>query len=252
MGTTKDLSTGPTSLIGLLTSEQVEHFSPEDGSGEYTPTQVASAMALWMGIFGMILGFLNLGFLLDFISLPILNGFITAVAITIILSQMPSLLGEPAGGSSTAEKIHDVFSNLPSANGYACAVGFTGLLFLTVIEKCGKRWSEKNKVIWFITITRAFLCLVIYTAVSYAVNKGYDDSDDYLFGVAEVSASGIASPELPPSGLIAALPGRSIAIFIGAGIEHVAIARAFAVKNNYGELHQVERVLYSATHTDRC
>lgn len=190
-------------------------------------------MALWMGVFGMILGFLNLGFLLDFISLPILSGFISAVAITIILGQIPSLLGEDKGGESTAAKIHDVFSKLPSANGYACAVGFTGLLFLTVIEKCGKRWSHKHKILWFFTITRAFLCLLIYTGVSYAVNKKYDDSGDYLFGVAEVQASGIPKPEMPPSGLLTRLAGRSIAIFIGAGIEHVAIARAFAVKNNY-------------------
>lgn len=204
-----------------------------EGSQAYTSTQVASAMAFWMGIFGMILGFLNLGFLLDFISLPILNGFISAVAIVIILGQTPSLLGETAGPDSTAGKIHDIFSKLPSANGYACAIGFTGLLFLTVIEKCGKRWSDRYKAVWFITITRAFLCLVIFTGVSYAVNHRYDHKDDYLFGVAQVKGSGIARPEMPPSSLITALPGRSIAIFIGSGIEHVGIARAFAVKNNY-------------------
>ncbi|PPJ56431.1 hypothetical protein CBER1_05465 [Cercospora berteroae] len=244
MGTTKDLSTGPTSLIGLLTSEQVDHFAPEDGDSSVTPAQVASAMALWMGVFGMILGFLNLGFLLDFISLPVLSGFISAVAMTIILSQIPSLLGEAKStASDTAGKIHDVFAKLPTANGYACAIGFTGLLFLTVIEKCGKQWSDKNKFVWFMTITRAFTCLVLYTGISYAVNKKYDDNDDYLFNVAQVLASGIPKPELPPTRLITALPGRSIAVFIGAAIESTAIARGFAVRNNYS-CDQTQELVY--------
>nr|EAQ71607.1 hypothetical protein MGCH7_ch7g1014 [Pyricularia oryzae 70-15] len=115
MGTTKDLSTGPTSLIGLLTSEGVHEFGEE-----YTPSQVASAMALWMGVFGMVLGFLKLGWLLEFISLPILSGFITAVAITIALNQMPSLLGISGVGSGTAQQIHDVFAFLPRASLMTC------------------------------------------------------------------------------------------------------------------------------------
>ncbi|EME85152.1 uncharacterized protein MYCFIDRAFT_41695 [Pseudocercospora fijiensis CIRAD86] len=248
LGTTKDLSTGPTSLIGLLTHEQVEHFAPEDGSGAYTPTQVASALAMWMGIFGLILGMLNLGFLLDFISLPILSGFISAVAITIILGQIPSLLGEDSGGSNTAEKIHDVFANLPSANGYACAIGFTGLFFLTVLDKVGKRYSEKSRVIWFLMITRAFLALVLFTGISYAVNKKYGhDDDSYLWGVAKVEASGIAKPAMPPADLISKMAPRSIAIFIGSAIEHVAIARAFGVKNNYITDQTQELAYYGIT-----
>lgn len=47
----------------------------------------------------------QLGFLLEFISLPILNGFITAVAITIILNQMDSLLGESNIGDGTATQV---------------------------------------------------------------------------------------------------------------------------------------------------
>lgn len=203
---------------------------------------------MWMGIFGLILGMLNLGFLLDFISLPILSGFISAVAITIILGQVPSLLGEDSGGDSTAEKIHDVFANLPSANGYACAIGFTGLLFLTVIEKVGKRYSDKSKVIWFLTITRAFLALVLFTGISYGVNKKYgDDDDSYLWGVAKVEASGIAPPAMPPADLISKMAPRSIAIFIGSAIEHVAIARAFGVKNNY-ITDQTQELAYYGEH----
>ncbi|KAK7426547.1 hypothetical protein QQZ08_007006 [Neonectria magnoliae] len=225
MGTTKDVSTGPTSLIGLLTSENVHALQDR-----WTPSEIASATAFMMGVYGMALGFLNLGFLLEFISLPVLSGFITAIAITIILNQMDSLLGESNVGDGTATQIHDIFNELPNANGWACLIGFTGILFLTILDKSGKRWGKDNKVIWLLSITRAFLTLVLFTGVSYAVNK---NRDEYLFEVVEVKADGQEAPSMPKTDLIPEVAGRSIAVFIGAAVEHTAICRAFAVKNDY-------------------
>ncbi|KAB5566079.1 sulfate transporter 4.1 [Coniochaeta sp. 2T2.1] len=227
MGTTKDLSTGPTSLIGLLTSEIVDELKDD-----WSPSEIASAVALMMGVYGMVIGFLKLGFLLEFISLPILSGFISAVAITIILNQMGSLLGESNIGSGTAQQIHDIFKQLPNANGYACAIGFTSILMLTVLDQAYKRWS-KHRVVWFLSITRAFLCLVLFTGVGYAVNKHRGDPSNYLFGVAQVKANGQEPPRMPNPELIGLVASRSIAVFIGAAVEHTAIARAFGVRNNY-------------------
>ncbi|RMY79277.1 hypothetical protein D0862_13201 [Hortaea werneckii] len=230
MGSTKDLSTGPTSLLGLTTSEVIDSI----GTDVYTPQQIASAVAMCIGFYGIIVGFLNVGFLLEFISLPILSGFISAVAITIGLNQMDSLLGEDNVGDGTATQIHDIFQQLPNANGYACAIGFGGIVFLTILEKAGKRWGDKYKAVWLMSITRAFLCLVLFTGISYAVNKKYGKDDDkYLFEVVKVSSSGISTPEMPPTPLISKAFPKSIAAFIGAILEHVAIARAFGVKNNY-------------------
>lgn len=183
-----------------------------------------------MGIYGMILGFLKLGFLLEFISLPVLSGFITAIAITIILNQMDSLLGEENVGDGAATQIHDIFNQLPNANGWACLIGFTGILFLVILEKSGKRWSKDNKIIWLLSTTRAFLALVLFTGVSYAVNK---NREDYLFDVVKVQSQGQQAPKMPKADLIPEVASRSIAVFIGSSVEHLAIARAFAVKNNY-------------------
>ncbi|KAH6884938.1 sulfate transporter 4.1 [Thelonectria olida] len=225
MGTTKDVSTGPTSLIGLLTSENVHALQDR-----WTPSEIASATAFMMGVYGMALGFLKLGFLLDFISLPVLSGFITAIAITIILNQMDSLLGEDNVGDGAATQIHDIFHELPNANGWACLIGFTSILFLTILDKSGKRWGSKNKIVWLLSITRAFLTLVLFTGISYGVNK---NREDYLFEVVKVKANGQEAPKFPKTDLIPEVAGRSIAVFIGAAVEHMAICRAFSVKNDY-------------------
>lgn len=153
MGTSKDLSTGPTSLIGLLTAEVVADLTKEG----YSPQQVGSAVAMGMGIYGMVLGFLKLGFLLDFVSTPVLNGFISAAAITIGLGQVDSLLGEDGVRDGTAHIIHDVFKFLPDANGPAAGVGFGSIVILVALEQVGKRWGNKNQIAFYISILRAFV-----------------------------------------------------------------------------------------------
>ena len=110
-----------------------------------------------MGVYGMILGFLKLGFLLDFVSTPVLNGFISAAAITIGLGQVDSLLGEDGVRDGTAHTIHDIFAFLPDANGPAAGVGFGSLVILVALEQLGKRYAAKNRIIFYISILRAFV-----------------------------------------------------------------------------------------------
>ncbi|KAK4109217.1 hypothetical protein N656DRAFT_716426 [Canariomyces notabilis] len=242
MGTTKDLSTGPTSLISLLTAEIIADLHDE----KWSASEIASGVAMMMGIYGLVIGLLKLGFLLEFISLPILSGFISAVAITIILNQMDSLLGEQDVGDGAATQIHDIFQELPQANGYACAVGFTGIFLLTALDQAGKRWGSRNKIIWFLSITRAFITLVIFTGVGYAVNRSRGSPDSFLFDVVQVKSNGQEPPRAPTPELLSRVASRSIAVFIGSAVEHTAVARGFAVKNNYVMDQSQELTFYGA------
>ena len=186
-----------------------------------------------MGIYGMILGFLKLGFLLDFVSTPVLNGFISAAAITIGLGQVDSLLGEANVRSGTANEIHDVFSMLPQASGYTCGMGFGSIILLVFLEQIGKRWGHRNKIVFYLSITRAFIALLLFTGISYAVNKPLGpDSNNFLFEVAEVVPTTI-EVEVTSTKLFSKAFPRAIAPFIAAALEHVAIARAFGMRNNY-------------------
>lgn len=186
-----------------------------------------------IGVYGMALGFLKLGFLLELVSIPIMTGFISAVAITIMLNQMGSLFGTDVSSTAKAyDQIRQTFQFLPQASGITCAVGFGSILLLTILDKAGKRWGEKNKVIWLLSITRAFLVLVIFTSISYVVNHNLD-VDDYLFSVVKVKANGQEAPSIPSGDLIGRVAGPAATVFIGAAIEHTAIARAFGIKNNY-------------------
>jgi len=79
--------------MGLLTAEIIRDISTEG----FTPQAIASAVAMSVGIYGLAVGLFKLGFLLEFISIPVLNGFISAAAIVIMLGQIPSLFGVSVG-----------------------------------------------------------------------------------------------------------------------------------------------------------
>lgn len=226
MGTSKDLSTGPTSLMGLLTAEIIRDTTRHG----YKPQAIASAVAMSVGIYSMAIGLLKLGFLLDFISVPALNGFISAAAIVIMLGQIPSLFGIDAP-TGTANIIHDLFAKIPHYNGPTAGVGLGGILMLYLMQKMGQRWGNKSKIIWLLALGRSAVVLVLFTGISYAVNK--HRTKNPVFALSKVKSNGIAAPHMPDSALIGKVFPRAIAPFIAAALETLAIAKAFGRKNEY-------------------
>lgn len=161
-----DMSTGPTSLLGLLTAEIVREFSKEG----FTPQAIASAVAMSVGIYCLVVGLFKLGFLLEFVSIPVLHGFISAAGIVIMLGQIPSLFGVKVG-TGTAKIIHDIFAQIPQFKGPTVGIGFGGIILLVALQKIGQKWGDKNKAIWLISLGRSAIVLILFTGISYGVNK---------------------------------------------------------------------------------
>ena len=82
------------------------------------------------------------------------------------------------------------------------------------------------------SITRAFICLLLFTGISYAVNHKLGGSDNFLFAVAQVKTTKIEA-KVTDAALFRKVIGRAIAPFVAAALEHVAIGRAFGMRNNY-------------------
>ncbi|KAK7179849.1 hypothetical protein DPSP01_004600 [Paraphaeosphaeria sporulosa] len=229
MGTSKDMSTGPTSLLGLLTAEIVRDYTSEGFSAQ----AIASMVAMCVGIYCLIIGGLKLGFLLEFVSIPVLHGFISAAGIVIMLGQIPSLFGVKVG-TGTGTIIHDLFAQIPDFKGPTVGVGLGGIVLLVALQKMGQKWGSKNKAIWFIALARAAIVLVLFTGISYGVNKDIDlKNNDPVWELSKVKSKGINAPKMPPSALFSKVFPRAVAPFLAGVIEHLAIAKAFARKNGY-------------------
>ncbi|KAF1982030.1 hypothetical protein K402DRAFT_397915 [Aulographum hederae CBS 113979] len=185
-----------------------------------------------VGIYSFALGALELGWILDFISVPVLNGFISAAAIVITLGQLDSLLGIPDVGDGTATIIHDLFANLPRASGVTIAIGLSGVVLLQGLQFLGQKWGKKYKIVWVLSISRAAIALLLFTGISFGVNKSRPLNDP-LFELSKVKANSIVPPRAPDTALLAKVAGRSIAPLVAAALEHIAIAKAFGAKNGY-------------------
>lgn len=220
-----DLSSGPTSILGLLTSEIVA-----DLKNEYSPAQIAGAVSLMVGIYSLALGLTGLGFLLDYVSIPVLTGFISATALIIGAGQIGSLVGLSDTPDGLFNIIGDVLKRLPKWNGPTCGIGFSSILVLLALEKVGKRWGKKHFAIKYLASSRAVIVLVIYTLISYLVNHG---REKYVWKVSQVDTHGIVTPQAADATLISKVAGRAIAPLIACCLEHLAVGKAFGRKNGY-------------------
>ncbi|KUJ19659.1 SulP family sulfate permease [Mollisia scopiformis] len=225
MGTSKDINTGPTSIIGLLTAQIIKQVSV-DG---YTPTAIAVAIAFSVGIYCLVMGLLKLGFFLEFVSLPVLTGFISAAAITIILGQVPAIFGETVG-TGVANQIHDIFAKLPTTKPITFAVGISGILLLCIMQYAGQRWGKQSKVVWIMSISRNAITILLFTIISFFVNK---DIKTPIFDLTGKIPSGLIPPKSPDLALVGKVFQSSLAVFIAAALEHIAIAKSFGRKNHY-------------------
>lgn len=104
------------------------------GMGEYLSYVVL--LALMVGGIQLLLGLLGMGFLVNFLSRPVISGFTSAAALIIIFSQLKHLLGVDF---STAGGFHDVVLNavrsIPQTSPMDLAIGLSGILFLGVFKK---------------------------------------------------------------------------------------------------------------------
>lgn len=133
MGTSRQLAVGPVAMDSLLVATGLGALSLSS-TGEYIA--LATFLALFMGGIQLLLGSLKLGFLVNFLSKPVISGFTSAAAIIIALSQLNHLLGIDLPRSN---KIHELFSFLlelgPQAHLLSVLISVLGVSFLLLVKR---------------------------------------------------------------------------------------------------------------------
>ena len=102
MGSSPQLSIGPVAMDSLLVATAINTMAVVDADHYIS---LAIFLALFIGMIQLFLGFLKFGFLVNFLSKPVINGFTSAVAIIISLSQLNHMLGIDIPYNSLLHKI---------------------------------------------------------------------------------------------------------------------------------------------------
>ena len=127
LGTSRTLSVGPVAVVSLMTATAIGKIA-ETGSADYITAAIA--MALISGLMLIVMGFLRFGFLANFLSHPVVSGFITASGLIIALSQMRHILGIEAHGDNLLELVASLVAHSDSVNVVTLATGSCALAFL--------------------------------------------------------------------------------------------------------------------------
>ncbi|HEX5640684.1 MAG TPA: sulfate permease [Burkholderiaceae bacterium] len=126
-GTSRALAVGPVAVASLMTAAAAAQVAAPN-----TPEFLGAAIALSTvtGLMLILMGFLRLGFLANFLSHPVVSGFITAAAVQIAAGQLGALLGASSKGESLLEILHSLLPSLGKVNAATAAIGIAAVVFL--------------------------------------------------------------------------------------------------------------------------
>ncbi len=137
LGTSKHVSVGPVAMDSLLVAAGLGALSIV---GVENYIAIAILLAFMVGTIQLLLGVLKMGFLVNFLSKPVISGFTSAAALVIIFSQLKHLIGAPVADSNKFLKmVLNVFQKLGETNFYDLAIGLSGIAIILIFKKIDKR-----------------------------------------------------------------------------------------------------------------
>ena len=131
-GTSRALAVGPVAVVSLLTAASISRIAAP-GSEEYI--FAAITLAFLSGVFLMAMGIFRLGFMANFLSHPVIAGFITASGIIIAASQLKNIFGIEAHGHNLVQILSSMSGYLGEINWITATIGILTAAFLFWVRK---------------------------------------------------------------------------------------------------------------------
>ena len=131
-GTSRALAVGPVAVVSLLTAASISRIAAP-GSEEYI--FAAITLAFLSGVFLLAMGIFRLGFMANFLSHPVISGFITASGIIIAASQLKNIFGIEAHGHNLVQILSSILGYLGEINWITATIGILTAAFLFWVRK---------------------------------------------------------------------------------------------------------------------
>jgi len=216
IGGSRQLGVGPTAISSLLTAAGLAKLSHGDPA---VAVGLAATLAVMVGLMRIALGLGRLGFMVSFLSRPVLSGFTSAAAILIGASQLKHLLGIKL---EHTERVHEIvweaLGRLHEIRLPTLAVGLAGIGLLVAVKRWRPNWPGALIVVGLAT-----------AAVSLLGLEGHNVSV-----VGEIPGR-LPSVGLPTKGFdqLGDMLPTALAITLLGFVESIAIAKVFAQRNRY-------------------
>ncbi len=179
---------------------------------------LTAGLALVVGVILVVAGLLRLGFLGDFLSKPVITGFLFGLGINIIVGQLPKLLGIPPGSGNSFQQLAAVLRGLPETNILTLAIGLgAAFLIIRLRQLAPQVPGSLIAVIYGILIGKAI------PLEAYGVTT---------VGLIPTGLPAFGFPHISPGDFAYLLAGAGSMVFLALG-ESLAAARLYAARHHY-------------------
>jgi len=179
----------------------------------------AAAFVLVVGAVFLLAGVARLGFITQFLSKPVMDGFVTGLAVFVAVGQLNKLFGVPKGDGNTVQKLLAVVRELPQANWTTFAVGASALALLFLLP----RWSKKMPA----GLVVLFGFIGLSAALGLDANYGVE-----VVGLIPTGLPSLTIPRVPFEAILSmVLP--AMGVLLVAYSEALGVAGEFAEKHGY-------------------
>ncbi|XP_033825901.1 solute carrier family 26 member 6 [Periophthalmus magnuspinnatus] len=242
-GTSKHISVGTYAVMSVMIGGVTERLAPdsnflENVTGEAIINttlrdaeriKVAAAVTFMSGIFQVLLGLVQFGFVVTYLSEPLVRGYTTGAAIHVIVSQLKYTFGiNPTRFSGPLALIYTVLeigSLLPETNLGTLVVSAVSIVCLILAKELNTYLAK-----WLpVPIPVELIAIIVATLISWQVNLNAKYGIDVVGDI----PSGLQPPALPDISLFSQVIGDAFAIsVVGYGLA-ISLGRIFALKYGY-------------------
>lgn len=254
LGTSRQLSVGPVAIISLLVADIIEPervingISQTDEQMIQHKVQLASVLAIFVGIVSMALGLVHAGQLSTFLSHSVLVGFTAGASVVIAISQLSHVVGFVIPKSHyPIESIIYALSHLKDTNAVTVTFGLVGIVFLLGMKQIKQRFTkpvrggsvaanQMRQILKFICSLSALEAVIAATLITTYLYDAHGYTRSELPIVGAVPA-GIPTPAIPSFAVIGdnltdLLIGALVITILGF-MESFAVADTYARKHGY-------------------
>ena len=212
-GTSKQLIMGPEATTAIMTASAV---APLAGGDPVIYAALAATVALLVGALSILGGIVKLGFVTDFLSKPILVGYIFGTTLIVIGSQLGKMFGISLESDKFFQQILELLSRLDETHTLTALIGVVSMAALLIMRR----------------VNRALPAPLILVAVAIVASTYFNLEDQGVAVVGPVPA-GLPTPAIPRVGVqeIFTLLPAALALMILIYADEVLTARVFAAKH---------------------
>ncbi|MDO9619760.1 MAG: sulfate permease [Pseudomonas sp.] len=217
------LSFGPVAVLSLMTAAAL---APVAAAGSAAYLVAATTLTLLVGVLLLLMGLLRMGFVANFLSHPVISGFVSGSALLIAVSQFKYLLGISVDGLTLLQVLPGLYAQLPALHLPTLLLGLGSLALLVLLRNLGLFGLPETLAL---RIRQLSALLLMLLAMALGALLQLEASGVRVVGTVAAGLPPLALPSLELGLLRELLPAAVLIALVGF-VESVSIAQSLAMR----------------------